>query len=130
MSRVAAPADRRFRRAHVKPSHRRLNWHPLARWAVVAGAILGALAYGAYRGRAVMASLGTVDQIVVHGNQRLSKGEVLAIMSGLRGESLFGNDLDHWLQAERELKPGATSVTGSIGSAKPKKSKKTPEADV
>ena len=41
-----------------------------------------------------------------------------------------GNDLDHWLQAERELKPGATSVTGSIGSAKPKKSKKTPEADV
>ena len=41
-----------------------------------------------------------------------------------------GRDLDHWLEAERELKPGPTSVTGSISAAKPKKAKKTPEADV
>jgi hypothetical protein len=40
-----------------------------------------------------------------------------------------GSDLDHWLEAERELKPGPTSVTGSIHPAKPKKSRKTPEAD-
>lgn len=35
-----------------------------------------------------------------------------------------GYDLDHWLEAERQLKPGPTSVTGSISAAKPKKGKK------
>jgi Protein of unknown function (DUF2934) len=35
-----------------------------------------------------------------------------------------GYDLDHWLEAERQLKPGPTSVTGSISPAKPKKGKK------
>lgn len=45
-----------------------------------------------------MAQLGVlqVDRVVVHGNQRLSKGEVLAMLSGLRGESLFWTDLDAW----------------------------------
>jgi len=45
-----------------------------------------------------MAQLGLlrVDRVVVHGNQRLSKGEVLAVLSGLRGESLFWTDLDAW----------------------------------
>lgn len=96
MSRVAAPADRRFRRAHVKPSHRRWNWRPLATWAAAFSAVAVVLTYGAYRGRAVLANLGTVDQILVRGNKRLSKGEVLAVMNGLRGESLFGTDLDLW----------------------------------
>jgi len=41
-----------------------------------------------------------------------------------------GSDLDHWLEAERELKPGPTSVTGPSSVAKPKKPKKTPQADV
>jgi DUF2934 family protein len=41
-----------------------------------------------------------------------------------------GSDLDHWLEAERELKPGPTSVTGPIDASKPKKAKKTPEAGV
>ena len=50
------------------------------------------------RGRTVMAQLGVlqVDRVVVHGNQRLSKGEVLAVLNGLRGESLFWTDLDAW----------------------------------
>ena len=50
------------------------------------------------RGRTVMAQLGVlqVDRVIVHGNQRLSKGEVLAVLSGLRGESLFWTDLDAW----------------------------------
>jgi cell division protein FtsQ len=37
-----------------------------------------------------------VDRIVVHGNERLSKGEVMAVLSGLRGESLLWTDLDAW----------------------------------
>jgi cell division protein FtsQ len=50
------------------------------------------------RARTVMAQLGVlqVDRVVVHGNQRLSKGEVLAVLNGLRGESLFWTDLDAW----------------------------------
>jgi cell division protein FtsQ len=38
----------------------------------------------------------SVDRIVVHGNERLSQGEVLALLSGLRGESLVWTDLDRW----------------------------------
>jgi cell division protein FtsQ len=37
-----------------------------------------------------------VDRIVVRGNERLSKGEVLAVLNGLRGESLVWTDLDRW----------------------------------
>jgi cell division protein FtsQ len=96
VSRVAAPADRRFRRAHVKPSHRRLNWQPIVRWLAVSAFVLAALVFGLYRGRTVIAQMGVVEQIVVRGNDRLSKGEVLAVLNGLRGESLFGTDLDVW----------------------------------
>ena len=39
-----------------------------------------------------------VDRIVVRGNERLSQGEVLAVLSGLRGESLVWTDLDRWRQ--------------------------------
>ena len=96
MSRVAAPADRRFRRAHVKPSHRRWNWRPLVRWLSISSLILASVGFGLYRGRTAVAKMGTVDRIVVRGNERLSKGEVLAVLNGLRGESLFGTDLDVW----------------------------------
>jgi cell division protein FtsQ len=96
VSRVAAPADRRFRRAHVKPSQRRWNWRPLARRAAVSGLSVAALAFALYRGRTALSHIGTVDRIVVRGNERLSKGEVLAVLNGLHGESLFGTDLEVW----------------------------------
>jgi cell division protein FtsQ len=37
-----------------------------------------------------------VERIVVRGNERLSRGEVLAVLNGLRGESLVWTDLDRW----------------------------------
>jgi cell division protein FtsQ len=37
-----------------------------------------------------------VEKIIVRGNERLSKGEVLAVLTGLRGENLMWTDLDHW----------------------------------
>ena len=98
MSAVAAQADRRFRRAHVKPARRRRNWRalrkPLAIWSV----LTLALAYGVYRTSAIAAHAHVlqVDTITVRGNQRLSKGEVLAVLNGLRGESLVWTDLDLW----------------------------------
>jgi cell division protein FtsQ len=39
-----------------------------------------------------------VDRILVRGNERLSQGEVLAVLSGLRGDSLVWTDLDRWRQ--------------------------------
>jgi len=98
MSPVSAPSDRRFRRAHVKPSRKRRAWRafvlPIARYAVVAAIVL----YGGWRltGAAAHAHVLQVDRIIVRGNERLSKGEVLAALNGLRGQSLIWTDLDAW----------------------------------
>jgi cell division septal protein FtsQ len=98
VSPIAAPADRRFRRAHMKPARRRRHWQstvmPVLKYATLALV----LAYGAYRGSSVVAHahMLQIDRIVVRGNERLSKGEVLAVLSGLRGESLVWTDLDVW----------------------------------
>jgi len=98
MSPVAAPADRRFRRAHVKPSRRRSAWRSVARPMVRYGLVAAVLAYGAYRATSVVAHARVlqVDRIVVRGNERLSRGEILAVLNGLRGESLVWTDLDRW----------------------------------
>jgi cell division protein FtsQ len=98
MSAVAAQTDRRFRRAHVKPSRRTRSWHALAGPLLIWGAGAAALLYGVYRTSAVAAHAHVlqVERITVHGNVRLSKGEVLAVLTGLRGESLMFTDLDHW----------------------------------
>jgi cell division protein FtsQ len=90
-------ADRRFRRAHVKPAQprrRRKLFKPIVVYALV----VAALALGCYRVSIVAAQAHVlrVDRIVVRGNERLSKGEVLAVLSGLRGESLVWTDLDRW----------------------------------
>jgi len=98
VSPVAAPADRRFRRAHVKPARRRRHWRALVKPAVKCGVVGLLIVYGAYRGSSVIAHgrVLQIDRIVVRGNERLSKGEVLAVLSGLRGESLMWTDLDAW----------------------------------
>jgi cell division protein FtsQ len=59
------------------------------------------LVFGGYLGssRVAYAHMLRVDRIVVHGNERLSGGEVLALLSGLRGESLVWTDLDQWRES-------------------------------
>ena len=37
-----------------------------------------------------------IDRVVVRGNTRLSTGEVLALLNGLRGENLVWTDLGAW----------------------------------
>jgi cell division protein FtsQ len=99
MSPVAAvAADKRFRRAHVKPSRRRVGWRAFVRPAIKGMLVALVTAYALYRGAsmAARAHVLTVDRIVVSGNERLSKGEVIAVLSGLRGESLLFTDLDAW----------------------------------
>ena len=97
---VTAPADRRFRRAHVKPTRQRKVL--LARIARVARLLAAAVAVaaGIYYGAHAVAQAHTlqVQDIQVRGNQHLAKGEVLAILEGLRGEHILATDLDEWRQ--------------------------------
>ena len=97
MSHVATPVDRRFRRAHVKPTRRR--------WPRRAGQL--ALKYGVLPlvcvfalGRAWATVVGAsplrVRHIAVTGNARLRTGEVTALLEGLSGEPLLSVDLARW----------------------------------
>jgi cell division protein FtsQ len=97
VSAVSAPADKRFRRAHTKPTRRR-RWRAIVRRGgkyALAG-VTGLLVL--YRGGSVLAHADVlkIDHIIVHGNGRLSNGEVLAVLEGLRGENLMRINLDGW----------------------------------
>ena len=93
---VGAQADRQFRRAQMRPTRRRGWRRLLSRRALGAALIALVLVYAGYRAVAFVtgASGLRVDRIVVHGNARLSTGEVLAIVGGLRGQSIVLADLD------------------------------------
>ena len=98
MSAVAAPSDRRFRRAHLKPSRKRGRWQAFVKPLAGYAALVALVGYATYRLSVVAARAHVlrVDAIVVHGNERLSNGEVLAILTGLRGENLVSTNLDTW----------------------------------
>jgi cell division protein FtsQ len=95
---VAAPADKRFRRAQVKPAgkHRSRVHHV---WLVLrVAASLLVMGYAGWRSYALVANASVlqVSQVTVEGNQRLSSGEVLALVEGLRGQNILGLDLTEW----------------------------------
>lgn len=98
MSAVAAPADRRFRRSHVKPARRKRDWRSAVRPVLKYTVLAVALGYAAYRASSIAADARVlqVDRIDVVGNERLSKGEVLAVLNGLRGQNIVWTDLDAW----------------------------------
>ena len=93
---VAAPADKRFRRAENRPGRGGASWmrSRALRWALSISIVLAAMAAGVVQ----MARLGvfTIDRVAVHGNSRLSTGEVLMLVDGLKGESVFSADLDRY----------------------------------
>ena len=95
--RVAAPADKRFRRAQVRPPRRRHSWARVL--GIVRSVVtLTLLAGGAYllQQQVTQARALHVDRIAVRGNDRLSTGEVLVLLDGLSGQHLLSLDLDHW----------------------------------
>ena len=95
---VAAPSDKRFRRSHVRPARRRRPWTGRG-WPIVRLSVAVAVGlYGAYRGAHLVLSAEAlqVTRITVSGNVRLSKGEVVALMDGLRGRSMVTADLESW----------------------------------
>ena len=97
MSAVVAPADRRFRRAHVKPG-RRKSWL-LAAVRVfrltATVALVGGVGFYAVRVAAHTSAL-QVGVIRVKGNRHLAQGEVMALLEGLRGQHILLADLDSW----------------------------------
>lgn len=97
MNALSARTDRRFRRALVKPGRKR-RWFAALKPLVMWTAIVAGLGYGVYRTSVVAAQAHVlmVDRIVVRGNERLPDAEVMAILNGLRGESLMWTDLEAW----------------------------------
>jgi cell division protein FtsQ len=95
---IAVSKDRRFHRAHVKPARRRRPWRGLVGGFVRYSVVAAFAAFVVYRGGDVVAQarMLQIDHVVVRGNSRLSTGEVLALLNGLRGENLVWTDLVAW----------------------------------
>jgi cell division protein FtsQ len=121
--RVSAPTDKRFRRAHVRPAARRgwrgFSWRAAIR-ALVVLALVASIAYG-LAGFLLSAEALTVTRIMVSGNTRLSRGEVLSLLDGLHGRNMVTVDLEDWRQrlmaspwvanaAMRRVLPGRVDV--------------------
>ena len=121
--RIAAPADKRFRRARVTPARRSrfllFTWSKAARAAVLLALVL----YGVYRVSLLVldAQALTITRINVSGNSRMSRGEVVALLDGLRGTNMVTADLESWRRkllgspwvaeaAIRRVLPGTVAV--------------------
>jgi cell division protein FtsQ len=120
---VAAPSDKRFRRAHVSPTRKRGRWN--VSWKRVAhiSVVTAFVAYACYRGVDVVLATDalTVTRITVSGNTKLSRGEVIALLDGMRGRNMVFLDLEDWRQkltgspwvadaALRRVLPGTVDV--------------------
>ncbi len=94
---IATPADKRFRRAHVKPLRKRVGRG--FKWRFLRGAVLvAAVAYAVARLVVLVngMSLLEVNQISVRGNQRLSVEGVQASLDGLIGRNILTVNLGAW----------------------------------
>ena len=92
--------DKRFKRSHVKPSRKR---SPAAKRAWLALRLLlfaAVFGYAAYRGVTLIAAAPAlqIGHMVVRGHERLSTGEVLALVDGLRGQNILAVSLADWQQ--------------------------------
>ncbi len=96
----SAMTDKRFKRAHVKPSRKRKTGakhaFAIARWLV----LLGLFGYATYQGAGLIAAADAlqIGHMQVRGHERLSTGEVLALVAGLRGQNILAARLDEWQQ--------------------------------
>ena len=107
---VAAPSDRRFRRSEVRPDRRRAGRLALAalKW-VAPGAVLVALM--AWASNVVLtSSFLEVRRVTVAGNQRLSTGELQALVEDMRGQNIFKIDFAEYRKRVLDS-PWVASVT-------------------
>ena len=103
-------ADKRFRRSHVRPTSRRDSWRgKVLRGLAVAGlVVLFASVLSGAVGYAVSSSSLTIRHIAVSGNQRLSSGQVQALLGHLIGSSTVAADIELARPATPGLEDGWT----------------------
>ena len=96
MRTVAAPSDKRFRRAHVSPSRKR--WTPSRATLIRVAVAVVVGVFAVYQSVAFVFTTGAlkVARITVEGNQRMSRGEVLSRLEGLEGTHMLTVDLETW----------------------------------
>ncbi len=104
--------DKRFRRAHVKPARRR---SPASKHAWLAARLLAmvlVITYAGYRGVTSIAAATSlqIGHMVVRGQERMSTGEVLSLVEGLRGQNILAVKLDDW-QTKLLTSPWVESAT-------------------
>ena len=94
---VAAPADKRFRRSQVHPAKRK-SWRPSWRAVASTVAVCALSLYALYRAVNLLfdAEVLTITRITVSGNERMARGEVLALVDDLRGANMLTADLEAW----------------------------------
>ena len=94
----AVATDKRFRRAHVKPARRRSSTSKHAWLAARLAVLVILVGYGTYRGVTLIAAASSlqISHLTVRGHERLSTGEVLALVEGLRGQNILAVTLDEW----------------------------------
>ena len=96
---VQTKRDRRFRRAKrpgQRPRGATRRWLRLARRICLTG---GLLAVGYHAATLLLTTpFLAVDDIVVRGNDQLSEGDVLTVLSGLRGDNILLVDLEAYRQ--------------------------------
>jgi cell division septal protein FtsQ len=94
----AVATDKRFRRAHVKPSRKRSASSKHAWLAVRLLLLVGMFGYAGYRSVALIGAASSlqIGHMTVRGHERLSAGEVLALVDGLRGQNILSVSLDEW----------------------------------
>jgi cell division septal protein FtsQ len=90
--------DKRFKRAQLKPSRKR---SPAAKYAWLAARLVALtvlLGFATYHGVTLIAAAPSlqIGHMTVRGHERLSTGEVLALVEGLRGQHILAVDLGHW----------------------------------
>ena len=93
---VRARTERNFRRPRHEPARRR-RLRVLVSWSLARrGLVFALLLFGVYQSVAfaVTTPLLRVEQIAVHGNVRLSSGQVQALLEDLRGANILRADLD------------------------------------
>jgi cell division septal protein FtsQ len=96
----AVATDKRFRRAHVKPARKRTVASKYAWLAARLSVLALVIGYASYRGVTLIAAASSlqISHMVVRGHERLSAGEVLALVEGLRGQNILAVKLDDWQQ--------------------------------
>lgn len=95
---LPAPADKRFRRAQVKPGRKRSATLRHAWGAARMVVVFGLMAYGGWRGTTLVlrAQALQISRVTVQGNDRLSTGEVLALVAGLQRRNILTVSLDEF----------------------------------